>query len=200
MTADCLPHQVSARHFRPNLVLDGEGLHTALEPAPEPALEPFEVDEAEAEDGSSAALSADSAEMSQEAEDGSSASPPHGLRVEGTHYSEAHDALAAPVRRPEIVPEIVLADGRVVLRVTSACARCAMVEIDPVTLPTGCLACMCSPQRLVPQVRHGRNRSHLRSQTWHGATRARPPPSGTLTPPLWRLLCAARPVARRRRS
>ena len=25
----------------------------------------------------------------------------------------------------------MLADGRVVLRVTSACARCAMVEIDP---------------------------------------------------------------------
>jgi hypothetical protein len=183
---------VSARHFRPNLVLDGEGLHTALEPAPEPALEPFEVDEAEAEDGSSAVLSAESAEMSKEAEDGSSASPPYG--------AEAHDALATPDRRPEIVPEIVLADGRVVLRVTSACARCAMVEIDPVTLPTGCLACMCSPQRLFPQVRHGRNRSHLRSQTWHGAARARPPPSGTLTPPLWRLLCAARPVARRRRS
>ena len=183
MTADCLPHQVSARHFRPNLVLDGEGLHTALEPAPEPALEPFDVDEAEAEDGTST-------EMSKVAEDGSRA----------VLSAEAHDALAAPGRRPEIVPEIVLADGRVVLRVTSACARCAMVEIDPVTLRTGCLACMCSSQRLVPQVRHGRNRSHLRSQTWHGATRARPPSSGTLTPPLWRLLCAARPVARRRRS
>ena len=88
-----------------------------------------------------------------EAEDGTSASPPISAHYSaspsyGAHYSasppnsapysaspsygaETHDALAAPGRRPEIVPEIVLADGRVVLRVTSACARCAMVEIDP---------------------------------------------------------------------
>ncbi len=83
---------VSARHFRPNLVLDGAELHATLEP-------PLEAGADGADDGT----------------------PP-------ADHAEGGSGLPTGRGRP---PDIVLSGGEMALRVTSPCARCAMVEIDP---------------------------------------------------------------------